>query len=56
MEINWPDIFPVNVVNIMRGAFLALDYDKLPEYARLGFEAYWRDGLDEPSRYIVGHC
>lgn len=46
VEINWPDIFPVNAVNIMRGAFLALDHDKLPEYARLGFEAYWRDGLD----------
>ena len=46
VEINWPDIFPVNAVNIMRGAFFALDHDKLPEYARLGFEAYWRDGLD----------
>ena len=22
VEINWPDIFPVNAVNIMRGAFL----------------------------------
>ena len=46
VEINWPDIFPVNAVNIMRGAFFALDHDKLPEYARLSFEAYWRDGLD----------
>ena len=46
VEINWPNIFPVNAVNIMRGAFFALDHDKLPEYARLGFEAYWRDGLD----------
>ena len=46
VEINWPDNFPVNAVNIMRGAFFALDHDKLPEYARLSFEAYWRDGLD----------
>jgi len=46
VEIKWPDIFPINAVNIMRGTFFALDHDKLPEYARLGFEAYWRDGLD----------
>ncbi|MED5369133.1 MAG: 2-hydroxychromene-2-carboxylate isomerase [Pseudomonadota bacterium] len=53
VEINWPDIFPVNAVNIMRGAFFALDHDKLPEYARLGFEAYWRDGLDVSNPDIL---
>ena len=53
VEINWPDIFPVNAVNIMRGAFFALDLDKLPEYARLGFEAYWRDGLDVSNPDIL---
>ena len=53
VEINWPDIFPVNAVNIMRGAFFALDHDKLPKYARLGFEAYWRDGLDVSNPDIL---
>ena len=53
VEINWPDIFPINAVNIMRGTFFALDHDKLPEYARLGFEAYWRDGLDVSHPVIL---
>lgn len=46
IEINWPGVFPVNAVNVMRGALFALDRGRLPTYARLGFEAYWRDGLD----------
>lgn len=44
IEINWPDIFPVNSVAAMRGALYALDQGVLPDYARNVFEAYWRDG------------
>jgi len=41
-----PKVFPVNSVKCMRGAFVALDQDKLVPYARAAFEAYWGDDRD----------
>ncbi len=41
-----PTIFPVNSVKCMRGAFVALDEDKLVPYATAAFEAYWGDDRD----------
>lgn len=41
ITIGWPDVFPVRVVDPMRGAFVALDQGKMVEYATELFEAYW---------------
>lgn len=41
LKIGRPTVFPVNSVNAMRGAFIALDAGLLPQYARAVFEAYW---------------
>lgn len=46
LTITSPDVFPVNSVKAMRGAFLALDEDVLVPYARMVFEAYWGRGED----------
>jgi 2-hydroxychromene-2-carboxylate isomerase len=46
LRIGWPEVFPVNSVKAMRGAFVAEEHDRLPAYARAVFEAYWGDGLD----------
>lgn len=41
-----PRVFPVNSVKCMRGAFLALDEQKLVPYATAAFEAYWGHDRD----------
>jgi 2-hydroxychromene-2-carboxylate isomerase len=41
-----PKVFPVNSVKCMRGAFAALDADRLVPYATAAFEAYWGDDRD----------
>ena len=41
-----PTVFPVNSVKAMRGAFVALDEDKLVPYAAACFAAYWGADLD----------
>lgn len=41
-----PKVFPVNSVKCMRGAFVALDHDRLVPYATAAFEAYWGDDRD----------
>ncbi len=46
VEIGAPPVFPVNSVKAMRGAFLAIEQQRLIPYARAVFQAYWRDLLD----------
>ncbi len=41
LTINWPTVFPVRAVSVMRGCVAAQERDALPSYARLAFEAYW---------------
>jgi 2-hydroxychromene-2-carboxylate isomerase len=41
-----PTVFPVNSVKCMRGAFVALDHDRLVPYARAAFEIYWGEDRD----------
>jgi 2-hydroxychromene-2-carboxylate isomerase len=41
-----PAVFPVNSVKCMRGAFVALEQDKLVPYATAAFEAYWGNDRD----------
>lgn len=44
--IGQPPVFPVNSVKAMRGAFYALEQDKLVDFARLVFKTYWTDLKD----------
>lgn len=46
IEIGWPEVFPVNSVKAMRGAFVALEHDRLVDYARAVFRRYWTDLAD----------
>ena len=41
-----PTVFPVNSVKCMRGAFVALEHNKLVPYATAAFEAYWSNDHD----------
>lgn len=46
IQLGQPRVFPVNSVKAMRGAFVALENERLPAYARAVFEAYWGDLAD----------
>ena len=41
LTINWPDFHPVNSVKAMRGCIVALEQDRLIDFARGCFQAYW---------------
>jgi 2-hydroxychromene-2-carboxylate isomerase len=41
-----PSVFPVNSVKCMRGAFVAMERDRLVPYATAVFEAYWGEDRD----------
>lgn len=52
IAIRWkPTTFPINTAKAMRGCLVADEQGALPTFARLVFEAYWRDDRDisEPS-------
>jgi len=49
LTIGQPPVFPVNSVKAMRGAFYALDEDRLVPYTRAVFERYWSE-LDDISQ------
>lgn len=51
LEIGWPEVFPVNSVQAMRGCIVAAKIDRTTgaSFARRIFEAYWRD-LDDISQ------
>jgi 2-hydroxychromene-2-carboxylate isomerase len=57
IRIGAPPVFPVNSVKAMRGALVAGDHGRLPEYARAVFESYWGDlediSQDEVLRRIA---
>ena len=46
LKIGMPPVFPVNSVKAMRGAFVAMEHDLLPAYARAVFETYWGELQD----------
>jgi 2-hydroxychromene-2-carboxylate isomerase len=46
LEIGQPEVFPVNSVKAMRGAFVAEERGCMAPYVRAVFEAYWGRGLD----------
>jgi 2-hydroxychromene-2-carboxylate isomerase len=55
--IGQPPVFPVNSVKAMRGAFFAMEENRLVEYARRVFSAYWTElrdiSQDEELKQIV---
>ena len=46
LRIGMPEVFPVNSVKAMRGAFYAEEDGKISPYSRAVFEAYWSEGRD----------
>ncbi|MGR8920738.1 MAG: DsbA family protein [Gammaproteobacteria bacterium] len=56
LTIGWPEVFPVNSVKAMRGAFYALDHDCLVPYARAVFKRYWTDLEDISQDEILAGC
>ena len=46
IQINWPNIFPVNSVKAMRGAFYFIDNGNIETYLEDVFHAYWNEGKD----------
>ena len=53
IKINWPTIFPVNSVKVMRGVFYAIDRKNESKYIDKVFEAYWKDGKDISSDKVI---
>ena len=53
IKINWPTIFPVNSVKVMRGVFYAIDRKNASKYIDKVFEAYWKDGKDISSDEVI---
>jgi 2-hydroxychromene-2-carboxylate isomerase len=46
VEIGQPPVFPVNSVQVMRGAFVAMEEGRLVPYARAAFQRYWTELAD----------
>ena len=46
MQIVSPSVFPVNSAKAMRGAIVAAEENKIVEYSRFIFQAYWADDRD----------
>jgi 2-hydroxychromene-2-carboxylate isomerase len=46
IAIGSPPVFPVNSVKVMRGAYVALEEDRLVPFARRAFQRYWGELAD----------
>ncbi|HSC34951.1 MAG TPA: 2-hydroxychromene-2-carboxylate isomerase [Thermodesulfobacteriota bacterium] len=46
VEFKFPEVFPLNSVKAMRGAFAAAEKGKLTEYNHELFRLYWTEGWD----------
>ena len=53
-DFNFPDLFPLNSVRSMRGAFAAQEQGKLVDYTHEMFRLYWTEGLDLSKPEILG--
>lgn len=56
VEFNFPDLFPLNSVRSMRGAFAAQEQGKLLEYTHEMFRLYWTQGVDLSKADILGEA
>jgi 2-hydroxychromene-2-carboxylate isomerase len=54
ITINWPDIFPINSVQVMRGCFFALSLNQLENYVEIVFAKYWKEGADIANKKVLG--
>ena len=46
ISINWPKVFPLNAVNVMRAVIASEAFGKLIPFSYLCFEKYWSNGID----------
>lgn len=53
INIGMPPMHPVNSVRAMRGAFVALEHDKLIPYAREVFKQYWGNLRDISAQPVL---
>lgn len=54
LEIKMPpSVFPVNSVKVMRGCIVLEPQDKLVDFARAAFQAYWSEDLDISKDDVV---
>ena len=53
IEINMPNIFPVNSVKAMRGCLFAKKKDCLVPFAKRIFEVYWKLGYDISDEWVL---
>lgn len=53
IKINWPSIFPVNAVKMMRIAIIAEEENKLIEFVNCCFKSYWENDLDVADDNIL---
>jgi len=56
VDFKFPDIFPLNSVRSMRGAFAAQEKGKLVEYTHEMFRLYWTQGVDLSKAEILGEA
>lgn len=56
VPFNYPEVFPLNSVRSMRGAFAASEQDKLVEYNHLMFRLYFVEGADLSKPEILGEA
>lgn len=54
IPFNYPEVFPLNSVRSMRGAFAASEQNKLVEYNHLMFREYFVEGKDLSRPEILG--
>ena len=48
-----PSIFPLNSVKALRGAFVAIEENKISEYSAACFKAYWTNDQDISQEEIL---
>ena len=56
VPFNYPEVFPLNSVRSMRGAFAASEQDKLVEYNHLMFRLYFVEGVDLSKPEVLGEA
>jgi len=53
IAVGQPDVFPVNSVKAMRGAFFAQEQGLITAYSRAVFEAYWGHNRDISQEEVL---
>jgi 2-hydroxychromene-2-carboxylate isomerase len=56
VPLNFPEVFPLNSVRSMRGAFAASEQGKLVEYNHLMFRLYFTQGADLSRPEVLGEA